>query len=70
MERLKGMSWKVSAALLVCLAGSSLLAGHAWAQVAGATATVESAARVATMEAKLADWPQLARYRAANAALA
>ena len=27
-------------------------------------------ARIAAMEAKLADWPQLARYRAANAALA
>src|SRR5258707_5439397 len=70
MERLKGMGWKVSAALLACLAGSSLLAGDAWGQAAGATATVESAARVATMEAKVAAWPQLARYREANAALA
>src|SRR5258707_14147671 len=64
------MSLKVrAAAFLVCLAGSSLLAGDAWGQAAGATATVDSAARVAMMEAKLADWPQLARYRAANAAL-
>src|SRR5258705_13469229 len=70
MEILKGMGWKVSAALLVCLAGSSLLFRDAWGQTTGATATVESAARVAAMEAKLADWPQLARYRAANAALA
>jgi lysophospholipase L1-like esterase len=64
------MSWKVSAALLVCLAGSWSLAGDAWAQAAGATPTTESPARVAAMEAKLADWPQLGRYRAANAALA
>jgi lysophospholipase L1-like esterase len=64
------MSRRVSAALLVCLAGSSLVASDAWAQAAGATAAVESAPRVATMEAKLADWSQLARYRAANAALA
>jgi lysophospholipase L1-like esterase len=65
MERLKGTSWKGRAALLVWLAGSWLLAGDARAQ-----ATAESGARVAAMEAKLADWPQLARYRAANAALA
>jgi lysophospholipase L1-like esterase len=64
------MRVKVRAALLVCLAGSSLLAGDAWAQAAGVTATVESPGRVAMMEAKLADWPQLGRYRAANAALA
>jgi lysophospholipase L1-like esterase len=69
METLKGMSWTVSAALLVCLAGSSLVDRDAWAQAAEATATVESAARLAAMEAKLADWPQLARYREANAAL-
>jgi hypothetical protein len=55
-----------AAALLVCLAGSSF----ARAQAAGATATADSAARIATMEARLADWPQLERYRAANAALA
>jgi lysophospholipase L1-like esterase len=64
------MSVKVRAALLVCLAGSSFLARDGGAQTAGATATVESPGRVAMMEAKLADWPQLARYRAANAALA
>ena len=56
--------------MLVCLAGSSLVDRDAWAQAAEATAVVESAARLAAMEAKLADWPQLARYRAANAALA
>jgi len=64
------MSWKIDAALLVCFAGFSLLAGDARGQAVGATATVESAAQIAGMEAKLADWPQLARYRAANAALA
>jgi lysophospholipase L1-like esterase len=64
------MNVKVSAALLLCLAGSSLLAREARAQADAATATVNSAAHVAAMEAKLADWPQLARYRTANAALA
>jgi lysophospholipase L1-like esterase len=64
------MSVKVSVALLVCLAGSSWLAKDCQAQAAGATATVDSPGRVAAMEAKLADWPQLARYKAANAALA
>jgi lysophospholipase L1-like esterase len=64
------MRVKVRAALLVCLAGYSLLAWDAWPQAAVATATVDSAAHIAAMEVKLADWPQLARYRAANAALA
>ena len=64
------MSVKVrAAALLVCAAGSSLLVRAGWAQAAGATATVESPGRVAMMEARLADWPQLARYRTANATL-
>jgi lysophospholipase L1-like esterase len=46
-----------------------------WSQaapVAGpapAVASVDSAKQIATMEAKLADWPQLGRYRADNAAL-
>jgi lysophospholipase L1-like esterase len=67
---LEGMGVKVGAALLVCLACSSFLAREGWTQAAGATATVESPGRIAMMEARLADWPQLARYRAANAALA
>jgi lysophospholipase L1-like esterase len=67
---LKGMGVKVRAALLVCLVGSGLLAKAGWAQAAPATATVDSPGRVAMMEARLADWPQLARYRASNAALA
>ena len=55
------MSFRVGAAVLVCLAG---LAGQARGQAAA-----DSASHVAAMEAKLADWPQLARYREANAAL-
>ena len=66
---LEGMGVKVRAALLVCLAGCSFLAGDVWAQAAVATATVDSPGRVAMLEARLVDWPQLRRYRAANAAL-
>src|SRR5580693_2244640 len=33
-------------------------------------APVDTAKQIATMQAKLDDWPQLARYRADNAALA
>src|ERR1700727_1264393 len=61
------------------LAGfGSLMAGAAWSQTAPAAARtvapapaapVDSAKQIATMEAKLADWPQLGRYRAENAAL-
>ena len=40
------------------------------ATAAPATAAVDPAKQIATMEAKLMDWPQLARYRAENAALA
>jgi lysophospholipase L1-like esterase len=61
---------KLTAALLVCLAVSSFLARDAGAQTVGAAEMVDSPGRVAMMEAKLADWPQLARYKAANAALA
>jgi lysophospholipase L1-like esterase len=64
------MRVKVSAALLVCLAGFWLLSRDIRAQTAGAAETVETPGRVAMMEARLADWPQLARYKAANAALA
>jgi lysophospholipase L1-like esterase len=60
-----------------------LLAGLPWMSVAGysqaaaiapaggsaAPAVVDTAKQMATMEAKLADWPQLGRYRAENAAL-
>jgi lysophospholipase L1-like esterase len=60
------MSWKAAAAVLLCVVG---FAGDAPGQAAGATATGDSVSHIAAMEAKLADWPQLARYRAANAAL-
>jgi len=57
---------------MICLAGSA-----GWAQTAAAPAATEvapaapalSAKEIAAMEAKLADWPQLARYREANATL-
>jgi lysophospholipase L1-like esterase len=59
--------------LLGCVA---LMSGVGWSQaapVAGATTAapvpVDAAKQIATMEAKLADWPQLGRYRAENAAL-
>ncbi|WP_254061688.1 SGNH/GDSL hydrolase family protein [Granulicella sp. L60] len=63
------------AVLLACVSG----VGYAQTgQVGGATSAmvppvavpVELAKRIATMEAKLADWPQLARYKADDAALA
>jgi lysophospholipase L1-like esterase len=67
---LEGVGAKARAALLVCLAGFSLVARQGWAQAAAATTTAASPGHIAMMEARLADWPQLARYRAANAALA
>jgi lysophospholipase L1-like esterase len=67
---LKGMGVKARAAVLVCLAGSSLYARQGWGQVAAATEAVDSAAHVVTMDARLADWAQLARYRTANETLA
>jgi lysophospholipase L1-like esterase len=63
------MSLKGNAVLLVCLACSLSPVRGVRAQAAGAPVTVNGAAQVAMMEAKLADWPQLERYRAANAAL-
>jgi hypothetical protein len=69
-QGLNGMNVKMSAVLLGCLVSSSGLARVAWAQAAGATAAMDSAAHITTMEARLADWPQLERYRTANAALA
>jgi lysophospholipase L1-like esterase len=61
--------------LVICLAG-----GTGWGQTTAAPATqvapvapavsAVSAKEIAVMETKLADWPQLGRYRAENAALA
>ncbi len=52
-------------------------AGMGWGQTTPAPATsvapaapAVSAKEISAMEAKLADWPQLGRYRAENAALA
>jgi len=45
-----------------------LLPGSLWGQ-APAPSSVDMAKQVATMKAKLADWPQLGYYRAANAVL-
>src|ERR1700733_8096800 len=53
---------------LVGEVGWSQAAPVAGAPVA-APAPVDAAKQIATMEAKLADWPQLGRYRADNAAL-
>jgi lysophospholipase L1-like esterase len=57
---------------VICLVG-----GTGWGQTAAAPATnvapaapALSAKEISAMEAKLADWPGLGRYRAENAALA
>jgi lysophospholipase L1-like esterase len=60
---------------VVLLGGFALMSGAGWSQAAPAAAAppaaapVDTAKQIATMEAKLADWPQLGRYRADNAAL-
>ncbi len=59
---------------VVLLGGVALMSGAGWSQAApaaapSAAAPVDTAKQIATMEAKLADWPQLGRYRADNAAL-
>jgi lysophospholipase L1-like esterase len=67
----------VRAVLLGCVAlvseaGYSQAAPGAAAAPASpvaAPASVDTAKQIATMEAKLADWPQLGRYKAANAEL-
>ena len=59
---------------VILLAGLIFVAaaGHAQvpAQAAAVGGQVVSAGQIAEMQAKLADWPQLEHYRAANAALA
>src|SRR3984885_8923075 len=62
-------------ARVVLVAGAALTSGVGWSQAApvaatAASAPTDTAKQIATMEAKLADWPQLARYRADNATLA
>lgn len=62
-----------SAVFLGC---ASLMSVTGWSQapaaqtVTPAPVAVDTAKQIATMEAKLADWPQLGRYKADNAALA
>jgi lysophospholipase L1-like esterase len=59
---------------VVLVAGLMFAAAAGWAQAPVQAAPVGepavSAAQIAEMQAKLADWPQLDHYRAANAALA
>src|SRR5580704_6319046 len=60
----------------ILLAGLALMSEVVYSQAAPAVATVpapapvDTAKQIATMETKLADWPQLGRYRAENAVLA
>jgi lysophospholipase L1-like esterase len=63
-------SLRVPGLAVICLAG-----GIGWGQTAAArpattVAPALSAKEIAAMETTLADWPQLGRYREANAALA
>jgi lysophospholipase L1-like esterase len=64
------MAMRVWAGLLVSLVFSSPAVKGAGAQMAGAPVVTPSATEVSKMEKLLADWPQLARYREADAALA
>jgi lysophospholipase L1-like esterase len=48
---------------------SGQVGGTAPAVVAPVVVSVDAAKQIASMEAKLADWPQLGRYKADNAAL-
>ena len=64
------MGVKACSVLLGCVVCPSLAAGNVSAQLTSAPVTVGSGANVGAMEAKLADWAQLGRYKAANAALA
>src|ERR1700704_2932662 len=61
---------------IVGLAVTCLAGGMGWGQTTAAPATnvapaapALSAKEIAAMETKLADWPQLGRYREANATL-
>jgi lysophospholipase L1-like esterase len=65
-ERTERMMSLRSAVLSGCM---SLMVVTGWSQTGPAPAPVDTAKQIATMEAKLADWPQLGRYRADNATL-
>jgi lysophospholipase L1-like esterase len=55
---------------VILLAGVGFTGAAGVAQTTQASEPAVSAAQVAEMQAKLADWPQLEHYRAANAVLA
>ena len=56
--------------MAAALLGFVLLGGAAWAQTAVApVAAADTDKQIAAMDAKLADWPQLGRYKAENASL-
>ena len=57
-----------------CVAGCQSAVTSGWSQATPApavtaSASVDAAKQIATMQAKLADWPQLGRYQADNASL-
>lgn len=66
------MSWRRAALLGAMVCGGEVLAQGATPAAApvAAAAQPEAQKQIETMEKKLADWAQLDRYRAANAALA
>ncbi|RZU42064.1 SGNH/GDSL hydrolase family protein [Edaphobacter modestus] len=59
---------------MIALLAGTLVSASAYAQTPAAaptatTATADTAKQIATMQTKLNDWPQLSRYRDANASL-
>src|SRR5580698_4951933 len=58
---------------LVSVSCIAMMSGVVWSQAAPVAAAppaaVDAAKQIATMETKLADWPQLGRYKAENATL-
>jgi len=68
MKMLMSAVWAVGTALLSGPVGAQ--SGQAApAALAPVVAPVDTEKQISTMEAKLADWPQLGRYKAENAAL-
>ncbi len=59
----------LAAAMCLSQVASTQTPAAAPPATAVAPAAVDAEKQIATMEAKLADWPQLGRYRAENAAL-
>jgi len=56
--------------LVACVSFGSVMVQAQAAPAAATAPAVDTAKEIASMQAKLADWPQLGRYREANAALA